>query len=165
MQYATVQDMINRFGEAEMIQLSDPDIAVVRADRVQRALDDAQAMMDGHIGAVYRLPLTGCVKPTPTAQDPRATTLVPPPDLTRMQCQLARYYLHDDHATERARVDYEDAVAQLKSIATGKATITCPWGGVPGTAAGEQASVNGEDLTHYDFAQRAVTEDVTNSYR
>ena len=43
MNYATVQDMIDRYGEPEMIQLTDPDILAVQASKAQRALDDAQA--------------------------------------------------------------------------------------------------------------------------
>ena len=34
MQYATVQDLIDRFGEPEMIQLTDPEIQSVQADKV-----------------------------------------------------------------------------------------------------------------------------------
>ena len=35
MQYATVQDLIDRFGEPEMIQLTDPEIMAVQASKVQ----------------------------------------------------------------------------------------------------------------------------------
>lgn len=41
MNYATVQDMIDRFGEAELIQLTDLDLLAVQAPKAQRALDDA----------------------------------------------------------------------------------------------------------------------------
>ena len=33
MNYATVQDMIDRYGEPEMIQLTDPDIVAVQAPK------------------------------------------------------------------------------------------------------------------------------------
>ena len=46
MNYATVQDMTDRYGEPEMIQLTDPDIVAVQAPKAQRALDDAQAFAE-----------------------------------------------------------------------------------------------------------------------
>ena len=50
MNYATVQDMIDRFGEAELIQLTDLELLAVQASKAQRALDDAQALADGYVG-------------------------------------------------------------------------------------------------------------------
>ena len=48
MQYATVQDMLDRFGEPEMIQLTDAqEQAAVQAARIQLKLDDAHALADG----------------------------------------------------------------------------------------------------------------------
>ncbi len=41
MNYATVQDMIDRYGESEMIALTDPDIVAVLASKAERALADA----------------------------------------------------------------------------------------------------------------------------
>ena len=38
--YATVDDLIDRFGEAEMIGLTDPDNTAVQSARAQRKLDD-----------------------------------------------------------------------------------------------------------------------------
>ena len=66
MPYATQQDMIDRFGELELVQLTDtvniPPCAVNTA-RVEVKLGDAQAFVDGYVGQVYRLPLRGCAKP------------------------------------------------------------------------------------------------------
>ena len=55
--YATVDDLIDRFGEAEMIGLTDPDNTAVQSDRAQRKLDDAHALANGYVGMAYRLPL------------------------------------------------------------------------------------------------------------
>ena len=98
MNYATVQDMIDRYGEPEMIQLTDPDIVAVQAPKTERALADAQAFADGFVGRVYRLPLPGCSKPAPVPGEPHAVQFVPPPQLTRIACDVARYYLYSNLA-------------------------------------------------------------------
>jgi hypothetical protein len=66
MAYATLNDLVARYGERELIQLTDlvnmPPSAI-DADRVQIALDDASAVVDSYVGQVYALPLQGCAKP------------------------------------------------------------------------------------------------------
>lgn len=162
MQYATVQDMIDRFGERELIQLTDSDDqAVVKPERVQLKLDDATALADGYLARVFTLPLTGCTKPDPAA--PGGVTQVPPPQLTRIVCDVARYYLYDDLAPD-AEVyrRFKNATAELQSIAEGKAQLTCPWGGAPGapTATGPAAGD-----TWSEFRPRTVTGSVEDGYR
>ena len=100
MQYATVQDMIDRFGQAELVQLTDPQLLAVQAPKAQRALDDAQHLADAYVGQVYALPLAGCSKPAPVPGDVHAQSQVPPPLLTRLVCDVARYYLYDHLAPE-----------------------------------------------------------------
>ena len=162
--YATVQNLIDRFGEAELIQLTDPDAqAAVQTARVQRALDDAQALADGYLGRVFALPLAGCTKPDPQPGTPQATAQVPPPQLTRIVCDVARYYLYDDLAPEaEVHRRFKNASAELQAIADGKAVLGCPWGGAPGQPAGA-GPVAGETL--YDFAPRAIGGDVSGGYR
>ena len=156
MHYATVQDMIDRFGERELIQLTDPEIVAVQAPKAERALGDAQALVDSYVGRVYRLPLAGCAKPAPVPGDPGAVQLVPPPQLTRITCDVARYYLYDDLAPE-AEVyrRFKTAVAELNAIADGSARLVCPWGGEPGAFA-NRGPVAGETL--YSFAPRSDSE-------
>lgn len=58
--YATVDDMIEQFGEAEMIRLSAPEgqlDELVNRTRVERALTDASALIDGYLRRRYALPL------------------------------------------------------------------------------------------------------------
>lgn len=110
MSYATLQDLVDRYGERELIEVADrdeppsgaPDPAIV-----QRALDDAAAEIDGYLAAKY---------PTPLASVPAAVLGV--------ACVIARYRLHDDRGTERIRTDYEDAVRWLKDVAAGRAVLT-----------------------------------------
>lgn len=157
MDYATVADMIARFGERELVDLTDlvniPP-STVDAGRVAVKLGDAQAFVDGYVGQVYRLPLIGCKKP-PTAPN-APPTLVPPPVLTRLTCDLARYYLHDDLAPENEVYRrFKAAVKELEAISTGTALLSCPWGGSPGDLVGSDAQQEPE--TQACFAPPALT--------
>ena len=160
MQYATVQDMIARFGEPEMIQLTDPDAqAAVQPARIELKLQDAHALADGYLGRVYALPLAGCAKPTGVG----AVEHVPPPQLTRIVCDVARYYLYDDLAPEsEVYRRFKTATAELQAIADGRARLVCPWGGEPGAPA--NGAIGGGD-TYHDFAPRQIGRDVSGSYR
>jgi len=158
MDYATVQDLVDRFGEQELIQLTDPDLLVVNATKASRALADAQSFIDGFIGRVYSLPLSGCVKPAPTVDDPAAVAIVAPPQLTRLACDVARYYLYDDLAPEHeVYLRFKAADRELQAMADGKVVVTCPWGGTPGTLVSGSAPGDGEVL--FGFSPRQVTDD------
>lgn len=162
--YATAADMQLRYGQAELIQLTDPDGQAVQTDRLQRALEDAQAFADGYVGRVYQLPLTGCAKPAPVPGNPGALALVPPPQLTRICCDVARYYLYDDLAPEHeVAARYKAAERELLAIAEGRATLACPWGGAPGQALAEGSAGDGE--TWYAFSPRSVTDEAAGRYR
>lgn len=103
MSYATAQDMIDRFGEAELTQLTDRTGAgVIDAAVLGRALDDADSEIDGYLTARYALPL--------------ATV---PPLLTRVAVDLARFQLFGDRITESVKTRRDNAVALLQSIAKG----------------------------------------------
>ncbi len=163
MNYASVQDMVDRFGEPEMVQLTDPDIAIVQAEKVERALADAQALADGYVGRVYRLPLGGCTKPAPVPGDMNAAQLVAPPQLTRIACDVARYYLYDNLAPEHeVYLRYKAAERELVAIAEGKAVLACPWGGTPGTLVAGDAP--GDAEVFYGFSPRRITDDSTQGY-
>lgn len=158
MNYATVQDMVDRFGQAELVQLTDPDLAAVQAPKAQRALDDAQAFADGFVGRVYRLPLAGCTKPAPVPGDLGAVVQVAPPQLTRIVCDVARYYLHDALAPEHeVYLRFKAAQQELQAIADGKAVLTCPWGGAPGLQLAGDAPGDAEVFHH--FSSRQITDD------
>ncbi|MBB4845026.1 phage gp36-like protein [Paucibacter oligotrophus] len=165
MNYATVQDMIDRFGELELIQLTaGAGAVVVDATKLERMLADAQAHIDGYVGLVYALPLLGCVKPAPTPQQPTATELVPPPLLVRMACDVARYYLYDQVAPEHeVFVRFKTAQRDLEAIAAGKAVLACPWGGEPGPQI--TGAVSGECEVMHSFSPRYITDDSLAGYR
>jgi phage gp36-like protein len=164
MNYASPQDLMDRFGEAELLQLTDPDLQAVQTARVQRAIDDAQAYVDSFVGRVYRLPLSGCVKPTPTQADPQAITLVAPPQLARITADVARYYLWRDFAPEsEVYLRHKAATKELEAIGEGKATLSCPWGGLPGALV--QGSEPGDAEVFHGFSPRRMVDSDLAGYR
>ena len=67
--YAESADLVARFGQQEMVQLTDLTnypASTIDAARVATAIDDASALIDGYVGQVYQLPLAGCAKPPST---------------------------------------------------------------------------------------------------
>lgn len=74
MAYATAASLAERFGEREIIQLTDRDgFGVLDAARAAQVIAEVEAEVDGYLGRRYRLPL--------------ATV---PPLVTRLVCDLAR---------------------------------------------------------------------------
>ena len=155
--YATVADMVNRFGEVELMQLTDRDnTGAVNAAAVARALADAQACADGFLGLVYQLPIQGCAKPLTVPGG--VVDYVVPPVLTRMVCDLARYYLMPDLDEKHgASLRYTAAMKDLQAIATGKAQLACPWGGVGGVPL--QTNPVADAQVVHSFAPRQMNDD------
>lgn len=116
MTYATKQDLIDRFGELELLQRTDrvnvPQ-TTIDDEVVNEALNDASSTADGYLAAKYALPL--------------ATT---PARLVKVTCDMARYYLHGEAASDAVRKAYEDAIAWLKDVSKGIVSLGL-------TAAGE----------------------------
>lgn len=111
--YATRDDMVKRFGEKEVIALTDRDYTGLIDDAVlDEALAAAGVEVDGYIGGRYPLPL---------AQ--------PPKILTGYACDIARYRLcgSGTQLTEDIRDRFRDAVRFLELAASGKVTL----GGMP----------------------------------
>lgn len=160
MRYATAADLVTRFGELELVQLTDLENippSIIDVGRVETKIDDACAVVDSFIGQVYRLPLAGCAKPLTV---PGGTVeYVAPPVLTRLTCDLARYYLHYNLAPEsEVYRRYKDAMKELEGYASGKAQLSCPWGGSPGVPIGADAQSGGNEVWA-EFSPRAVTDD------
>jgi phage gp36-like protein len=80
MSYATVTELITRFGEAELIQLTDRDGGgAINQAVVAAALTDADALINGYVSARYTVPLSPV-----------------PPVITKIAADIARYTLHRD---------------------------------------------------------------------
>ncbi len=105
--YATQQDLINRYGEDELLRLTDRTGAgVVDAAVVEQALSDAAAQVDGYLAGRYRLPL--------------ATV---PKVLTFLACDLARYSLYADVAPEHVTKRRDDAAKFLAAVGRGELSL------------------------------------------
>lgn len=119
MSYARKSDLIERFGERELVQLTDrtrTPPTTVDDVVVDRALGDAASLIDGYLGKVYALPL--------------ATV---PTNLTKIQADVARYYLHGKAADKDSAVTraYGEAIAWLRDVAAGRIRLDDGAGDAP----------------------------------
>jgi phage gp36-like protein len=110
--YADVSDMVNRFGEAEMITSSVPDGAAAEAIVPQviiQKLEDASRIIDGYLRNRYRVPLD-----------------MAPPEINRACCMLARYDLllgGQRFASDAVKDERDRVMRWLKDIAEGKVKL------------------------------------------
>ncbi|HAE40568.1 MAG TPA: DUF1320 domain-containing protein [Candidatus Riflebacteria bacterium] len=117
MSYAVVQDMVDRFGAAELIQLTDRSevpTGTYDSDLIEQALSDAEAEINAYLASRYALPLAEV-----------------PETLVRLTCNIARYQLYGSSLTEEVTKRYNDAIAFLKNVSRGDAVIGV---GTTGTA-------------------------------
>lgn len=104
MSYASLTDLMERAGEAEIRQIADRDRdGIPDADVIDAALTAAGNTIDGYVGTRHTLPLPSV-----------------PPVLTTLEVSIARYLLHRNGAPEHVVQDYKDAIATLKDVAAGR---------------------------------------------
>ena len=133
MSYATVLDMINRYPNRDLVQLTneDPTATAINATPITQALADASAEIDGYIEGRFTLPLTD-----------------PPAVLNRLTTDIAMYRmqsLRPLHDLEDARKRYEDAVAMLIKVAAGELTLGLSADGQEPPIAAVEENVQGPD--------------------
>lgn len=119
MAYATLQDLIDAFGEGELVGLTDRgDVAtgVIDTDVVDQALGDAAALINGYLAGRYRLP----VSETPALVNGLAKS-------------IAFYKLHRFDAPDLVTAEYKDALARLKDIAQGTIKLDIAGKELPGS--------------------------------
>ena len=107
--YASQQDLVDRFGQDELIRLTNPDdlqATTIDTARLDRAIADAEASVDGYLAGPYDTPLD----PVPRV-------------VTKITCDLARFELYDEHAPEQITARKEDALKFLRSVARGDVTL------------------------------------------
>jgi phage gp36-like protein len=131
--YATVLDMINRYPNRDLVQLTneDPAATTIDATPITQALADASAEIDGYIEGRFTLPLTD-----------------PPAVLNRLTTDIAMYRmqsLRPLHDLEDARKRYEDAVAMLVKVAAGELTLGLSADGQEPPIAAVEENVQGAD--------------------
>ncbi|HVA77889.1 MAG TPA: DUF1320 domain-containing protein [Candidatus Binataceae bacterium] len=111
MSYAAPQDIINRYPNRDLVQLTneDPAATTVNTAALNQALGDASAEIDSYLEARFALPLAD-----------------PPQVLNRLASDIAMYRLQalrPLHDLEDARRRYDDAVAMLTKVAAGELTL------------------------------------------
>ena len=111
MVYAQPSDMIARYPNRDLVQLTneDPTETAVNQTVLQQALTDASAEIDGYLESRFALPLSD-----------------PPAVLARLACDIAMYRLQalrPLHDLAEARRRYEDASALLMHVADGSLTL------------------------------------------
>ena len=107
MAYCELQDLIDRFGERELIDAADRD-GDGKADEavVLAACEDAAAENDARLARRYRVPFA------------RSTRI-----LRALACDIARHELLNPRPHEEAIRRYEAAVKLLESIASGELSL------------------------------------------
>ncbi|HFE31940.1 MAG TPA: DUF1320 domain-containing protein [Gammaproteobacteria bacterium] len=107
MSYCTKQNLIARFGKPELEQLTDRDLTGYIDDVVlNQAITDVDAVIDGHIGGRYTLPL-----------------VTVPDVLVTNACDMVRYRLYKDGAPDEVSDRNRAALRYLERIQEGKATL------------------------------------------
>jgi len=107
MPYVTQQQLVARFGEEELIQLTDrANVGAIDAAVLNQAIADAGAEIDGYLAGRYQLPLAQV------------------PSVIALYCgDITRYRLYDDAARDEVRKRYEDAMKFLRLVSEGKVRL------------------------------------------
>ncbi len=109
MLYVSQAQLVDRYGNKMLLDLTDratPRSNVIDAAVVTRAITDAGALIDGYLAGRYQLPLVSI-----------------PALLLPVASAIAIYFLHGQMTTEKIRLDYQDAVKTLSSIAAGSVRL------------------------------------------
>jgi phage gp36-like protein len=105
MSYTTKQEMIDEFGESELVQLtdlSDPPAGAIDDVRLTRALEAADDTINGYLAGRYALPFAS-----------------PPAILGQLARDLARYRLYKDHPSDEVAARNDKATKFLQLCAAG----------------------------------------------
>lgn len=109
MAYATIAAMQQRFGEQELIYLSERDNApadVINTAVIEQAITDASDVIDGYLAGRYELPL-----------------VTVPNLLEQFCCDIARYKLGTNDTPEHIETRNKEAIKFLTSVAKGELSI------------------------------------------
>lgn len=105
--YVAAQELIDRYGEEELIQLTDRHgMGAIDHAVLDQAIADASAEIDSYLAGRYTLPLVEV-----------------PAALSRIACEIARYHLYDDAPTEAVKDRYDNAIRFLRSLAKGEISL------------------------------------------
>jgi|CEGE01.1.fsa_nt_gi phage gp36-like protein len=103
MPYITLTDLTQRFGEDEILSLTDTGSGEIGTELIDRSIEDACGEINGYVAAGgYAVPLT----PVPSI-------------IKAYACDIARYRLYDESALEQVSKRYDDAIKFLRAVAKG----------------------------------------------
>ena len=134
MPYSTLASLTDRYGEAPLVALTDRGpvpLGVVDMAVVNRALADADAVIDGYLGVRYALPLVTI-----------------PPLIADLAATISFWKLHVYEPDPKLKADYDAAMRSLRDIAQG--LIRIPAAGV------EPATPDGNDV-YFTEPERPMT--------
>lgn len=134
MTYATVTDLINQFGAEEMAQRADrglprlvtPELltAAAAGDDLSAYTEDEQAAVTVAIALIESKLLDAVSTANGFLASRYTVPLITVPRLVMTNvCDLARYSLHDDMATETITNRYNDALKIFKCISKGEVNL------------------------------------------
>ncbi|WP_286694978.1 gp436 family protein [Spongiibacter sp. UBA1325] len=108
MAYLSQQALADRFGTYELEQLAPDGSGGIDPTKINAAIADAGNEIDIYLtSGGYPLPLTPV-----------------PPVIEAYACDVARYRLYDDEATEQVNKRYEQALKFLKAVAKGEIRLS-----------------------------------------
>ena len=122
MAYTTQNELIERYGAPMMIGLTDRaevPTGAVDATVVTRAIEDAQALIDGYLAKRVTLPLSET-----------------PPLVAKLAAEIAIYNLHTGGVSDKVEEDHKAAVRTLQDISKGHVHV-------PGTTGVEPEGKDG----------------------
>lgn len=109
MAYSTIANMIERYGEGELIGLTDRGAiatGVIDESVVEKALTSASDKVDGFLAVRYALPLSDT-----------------PPLISGLVEVLAYWDLHPSEPDEKLKTDHKEALSTLRDISQGKVKL------------------------------------------
>jgi phage gp36-like protein len=130
MTYAALEDLIERAGETEILQVADRDgNDAPDPDVIEAALVHADNIVNGYVAHRYGLPF------------------VQTPDLVRTWAtSIARYYLHRDGAPDQVKDDHKEALAALKDVARGMISLPDAAGQEPQQTQGVHMAIHPDEV-------------------
>ncbi len=105
--YCTEADLLARFGEQELIELTDmDDRGIVDSAKITAAINDASAQIDAYLASRYQLPLSNV-----------------PTELKQHCCHIARFNLYRNGAPDDVKENRNNALGFIKDVAKGIASL------------------------------------------
>ena len=119
MSYTTQSELVERFGEDELIQMTDKDgsAGAIVPGVVDKAITDADTKINSYVAVEYALPLPEV------------------PSLVGIASDIARFELHENRATDEVIDRYIEAIKWLEGIAKGSIKLVDSDGKIVGFTA------------------------------